>query len=332
MKNNFLVIGSNSFSGAYFTKYLLEKGHNVCGISRSKEPNEVFLPYKWTDDLDTNFEFVQLDLNSNLNEIKELINSRKPQYVVNFAAQGMVAESWLTPEHWYQTNVVSQVKLHDELRKIDSIKKYVHISTPEAYGSSDEGWLKENYNFSPSTPYAVSRAACDLHLLSFYKAYGFPVVFTRAANVYGPGQQLYRIIPRTMLSARLGHKLSLHGGGVSVRSFIHMEDVSSATYNVALQGNTGETYHISTNQTISIKSLVQKICNIANVEFNDIVEVSNERLGKDQSYLLNSDKLRNNFGWIDNINLDIGLNQTLSWIDQNLSILKSMPMDYKHKK
>jgi len=332
MKNNFLVIGSNSFSGAYFTKYLLEKGHNVCGISRSEEPNEVFLPYKWADDLDTNFEFVQLDLNSNLNEIKELINSRKPQYVVNFAAQGMVAESWLTPEHWYQTNVVSQVKLHDVLRKIDSIKKYVHISTPEAYGSSDEGWLKENYNFSPSTPYAVSRAACDLHLLSFYKAYGFPVVFTRAANVYGPGQQLYRIIPRTMLSARLGHKLSLHGGGVSVRSFIHMEDVSSATYNVALQGNTGETYHISTNQTISIKSLVQKICNIANVEFNDIVEVSNERLGKDQSYLLNSDKLRNNFGWIDNINLDIGLNQTLSWIDQNLSILKSMPMDYKHKK
>ena len=332
MKNNFLVIGSNSFSGAYFIKYLLDKGHNVCGISRSKEPNKVFLPYKWTNNLDTNFEFVQLDLNSNLNEIKELIKSRRPEYVVNFAAQGMVAESWLTPEHWYQTNVVSQVKLHDELRKIDCIKKYVHISTPEAYGSSDGGWLKENYNFSPSTPYAVSRAACDLHLLSFYKAYGFPVVFTRAANVYGPGQQLYRIIPRTMLSARLGHKLSLHGGGVSVRSFIHMEDVSSATYNVALQGNTGETYHISTNQTISIKSLVKKICSIANVEFNDIVEVTNDRLGKDQSYLLDSDKLRNNFGWIDNTNLDIGLNQTLSWIDQNLSILKSMPMDYEHKK
>ena len=157
----------------------------------------------------------------------------------------MVAESWLTPEHWYQTNVVSQVKLHDELRKFDCIKKYVHISTPEAYGSTDGEWLKENYNFSPSTPYAVSRAACDLHLLSFYKAYGFPVVFTRAANVFGPGQQLYRIIPRTMLLARLGGKLNLHGGGYSVRSFIHMEDVSSATYKIAMQGNAGETYHIS---------------------------------------------------------------------------------------
>jgi dTDP-glucose 4,6-dehydratase len=112
-----------------------------------------FLPYKWTNNLDANFEFIQLDLNLNLNEIKELIKSRKPEYVVNCAAQGMVAESWLTPEYWYQSNVVSQVKLHDELRKIDCIKKYVHISTPEAYGSSDGGWLKENYNFSPSTPF-----------------------------------------------------------------------------------------------------------------------------------------------------------------------------------
>lgn len=331
MKNNFLVIGSNSFSGAYFTKYLLEKGHNVFGVSRSEEPNKVFLPYKWTNNLDANFEFIQLDLNLNLNEIKELIKSRKPEFVINFAAQGMVAESWLTPEHWYQTNVVSQVKLHDELRKIDCIKKYVHISTPEAYGSSDGGWLKENYNFSPSTPYAVSRAACDLHLLSFYKAYGFPVVFTRAANVYGQGQQLYRIIPRAMLSARLGRKLNLHGGGFSVRSFIHIEDVCSATYNVAIDGNIGETYHISTNQTISIKALVQKICDMTKVDFKEVVEMTDDRLGKDQSYLLDSSKLRNEFAWIDHINLDEGLKETLTWVDNNLENLKLLPYEYLHK-
>ena len=331
MKNNFLVIGSNSFSGAYFIKYLLEKGHSVCGISRSKEPDKVFLPYKWSNSLDSKFEFVQLDLNSNLNEIIELIKSLRPEYVVNFAAQGMVAESWLTPEHWYQTNVVSQVKLHDQLRKLNCLKKYVHISTPEAYGSTDGGWLKENYNFSPSTPYAVSRAACDLHLLSFYKAYGFPVVFTRAANVYGEGQQLYRIIPRAILSARLGRKLNLHGGGVSVRSFIHMEDVCSGTYNVAVDGNIGETYHISTNQTISIKSLVHKICDMTKVEFNEVVELADDRLGKDQSYLLDSSKLRDEFAWRDQINLDEGLKETLSWVDNNLETLKSLPYEYLHK-
>ena len=78
--------------------------------------------------------------------------------------------------------------------------------------------------------------------------------------------------------------------------------------------------------------LVQKICDLTKVEFKDIVEETEDRLGKYQSYLLSSDNIRNNFSWNDNTNLDIGLNQTLSWIDQNLSILKSMPMDYKHKK
>ena len=289
------------------------------------------MPYKWSSDLANNFEFVQLDLNSNLDEIIELIIARQPDYIVNFAAQGMVAESWLNPEHWYQTNVVSQVKLHDELRKFDCIKKYVHVSTPEAYGSTDVGWLKENYNFSPSTPYAVSRAACDLHLLSFYKAYGFPVVFTRATNVFGPGQQLYRIIPRTILLARLGGKLNLHGGGYSVRSFIHMEDVSSATYEIAMQGNAGETYHISSVQTISIRALVQRICDMTNVEFKDLVQDTEDRLGKDQSYLLDSSKLRNDFGWQDNITLDEGLKETLSWVDKNLECLKSLPSEYIHK-
>jgi len=80
----------------------------------------------------------------------------------------MVAQSWKTPEHWYQTNVVGQVKLHDALRKLDFIKKYVHVTTPEVYGSTD-GWVTENFNFNPSTPYAVSRAACDLHLMSFLR-------------------------------------------------------------------------------------------------------------------------------------------------------------------
>ena len=90
------------------------------------------------------------------------------------------------------------------------MKKYIHVSTPEVYGSTDSGWINEEKQFSPTTPYAVSRAACDMHLKSFYKAYNFPVVFTRAANVYGAGQQLYRIIPRTILSCLTGKKFFLH--------------------------------------------------------------------------------------------------------------------------
>jgi len=329
MKNRFLIIGSNSFSGAQFIKYLLQNDYEVVGISRSEEINAVYLPYKW-EKLEENFRFHQIDINHQLDELIEIMVDFKPEYIVNFAAQGMVAQSWETPQDWYQTNVVAQVKLHDQLRKLKFIKKYVHVTTPEAYGST-EGWIKESFLFSPSTPYAVSRAACDLHLMSFFKAYQFPVVFTRAANVYGPGQQLYRIIPRTMLYARLGKKMNLHGGGLSIRSFIHMNDVSSATFKIATKGIPGESYHISTNDKISIRGLVEKICDLTSTSFSDLVCVSDDRLGKDQAYLLDSNKLRNDFSWQDEIGLNEGLTDTLTWVDNNLDLLEKLPADYIHK-
>ena len=327
----FLVIGSNSFSGAQFVKFLLQQGIEVLGVSRSEELNDVYLPYKWDNDLKAGkFIFNKIDLNKNLDELITLLHEFEPEFIVNFAAQGMVAQSWETPQDWYQTNVVGQVKLHDQLRKLPFIKKYVHVTTPEAYGSTD-GWLKESFHFAPSTPYAVSRAACDLHLLSFFKAYQFPVCFTRAANVYGPGQQLYRIIPRAMLYARLGKKMQLHGGGHSIRSFIHMKDVADATYRIAVSGIAGDSYHMSTLDTVYIRELVEQICELTNTQFADLAVVSEERLGKDQAYLLDSGKIRKDLGWSHYLSLNGGLRETLAWVDDNLAILKTLPADYIHK-
>ncbi len=331
MSKRFLVIGSNSFSGACFVDYLLGRGCEVLGASRSAEPHDVFLSYKWGSNSERgHFSFRQIDINHQLDELLGWVEEFKPEYVVNFAAQGMVAQSWLTPEHWYQTNVVGQVKLHDRLRKLAFLKRYVHVSTPEAYGST-EGWIKESFHFAPSTPYAVSRAACDLHLMSFFKAYKFPVCFTRAANVYGPGQQLYRVIPRAMLYARLGKKMQLHGGGHSIRSFIHMDDVADATYRIAIDGVAGDSYHISTNDTVSIRELVEKIAYLTQTPFTELAEVSEDRLGKDQAYLLESSKIRGDFGWSDQVSLDDGLKDTLAWVDRNLEVLRTLPADYIHK-
>jgi len=329
MSSRYLVIGSNSFSGSHFVKYLLDRGENVFGASRSSEPADVFLPYKWDPHLDA-FAFHQLDINLQLDELIKLVKDAQPEYVVNFAAQGMVAQSWENPEHWYQTNVVGQVKLHDQLRKQSFLRKYVHVSTPEVYGTTD-GWIKERFQFVPSTPYAVSRAACDMHLMSFFHAYGFPVCFTRAANVYGPGQQLYRIVPRAMLYARLGQKMQLHGGGHSIRSFIHIQDVADATCRVAKDVVSGSSYHISTPETVSIRNLVQKICEITGTPFAELAVVSEDRLGKDQAYLLDSARIRSELGWSHRVGLDDGLSETLAWVDANLDILKTLPADYIHK-
>jgi len=251
MAGTVCVLGSNSFSGASFIDFLLRQGVRVLGVSRSPESLPVFLPYRWSRH-DGEFRFHQCDLNKDLDRLMGIMRAEKPEYVVNFAAQSMVGESWQHPDHWMMTNVVSTVRLHELLRHYDGLQRYVHVTTPEVYGSTD-GWVTESAPFNPSTPYAVSRAAADMSLRTFFSAYSFPVVFTRAANVYGPGKPLYRIVPRTIFFVRTERKVPLHGGGRSERSFVHARDVADATWRVALDGRPGETYHISTERRVTIR-------------------------------------------------------------------------------
>ena len=293
------------------------------------EPHAAFLPYRWSGH-DSGFRFFKLDLNHDLDEIVALTRKERPQYVVNFAAQSMVAESWQNPDHWFMTNVVSTVRLHEQLRRFDFLKKYVHVTTPEVYGSTS-GLVDEEAPFNPSTPYAVSRAAADMSLRTFFAAYRFPVVFTRAANVFGPGQQLYRIIPRTIMYIKLGRKLQLHGGGVSERSFIDSRDVSDATWRVARDGLPGETYHISTDRRVTIRQLVEMICERLGARFEDSVEVVGERLGKDAAYRLDSAKIRRELGWADRISLEQGIEDTIAWVERYFDELKTQPQQYEHK-
>ncbi len=325
----FLILGSNSFSGATFCDHLAKLGHDVIATSRSEEPHEALLPYKWVK-RNGKINFRRIDLNHDLDALDRLVKDERITHVVNFAAQSMVGESWLHPDHWMMTNVVSTVRLHERLRRYDRLQRYVHVTTPEVYGST-EGWIREDARFNPSTPYAVSRAAGDMSLKTYFDNYQFPVLFTRAANVYGPGQPLYRIVPRTVLAALGGQKLRLDGGGKSVRVFIHMGDVSDATLRIALKGTLGEAYHISGYELVSIRTLVETILNRLGKKFEDCVEIGVERPGKDTAYTLDSTKLRKELGWRDTIGLEQGIDDTIKWAERFRADLGKLPAKYEHK-
>jgi len=322
------VIGSNSFSGASFCASLLARGVDVIAVSRSPEAHDVFSPYRWRRS-GARLDFEQIDLNTNLDRLMILLAERKPRIVFNFAAQSMVGESWDKPDDWMRTNVVTVARLAERLRHLDFLDRYVHVTTPEVYGSTD-GWITEDAVANPSTPYAVSRAAGDMLFKIYRETFGLPVVSTRAANVYGPGQPLYRIIPRTVFFLLTGRKLQLHGGGVSTRSFIHMDDVSEATWKIATDAPIGETYHISTNRIVSIRELVEILCRMLGVNFDDAVDVAPERLGKDSAYWLNSDKVRR-LGWSDRVSLEAGLGEVIEWARRNIDELEKQPFAYIHK-
>ena len=326
----YLIIGSNSFSGAYFTNYLLNKRKKVIALSRSNFKKKVLnLNYNLRD----KFIFRKFDLNNSENSLNKIFKNFDDELIIiNFAAQGMVAESWNNPEDWYETNVLGQVKFIKKIMSMNlNLKKFIHFSTPEVYGSTNK-YITECHAFSPSTPYAISRACFDNHLMALYREFDFPSIITRTANVYGPTQDLYRIIPKTFMSILNNKKLTLHGGGKSIRCFIHMKDVCRALDSILDSGLVGETYHISTEESISIYDLVLKITKMMRVEFNDYIVEGVERTGKDHKYLLAINKIKAECKWSPSISLENGLSDCKKWILQNYSSLKKESLNYEHKK
>ena len=325
--SNYLILGANSFSGSRFIESLLTSGHNVVALGRSPQLAKPLRIYEESSKLI----FEQFSMDQKLESLSNFKHVETCEYVVNFAAQSMVSQSWDSPEDWYQTNIVDFSSLIADLKKKVKFKRFIQFTTPEVYGNT-EGWIEESFNFSPSTPYAISRAASDFHLRALFENQQLPVIFTRAANVYGPGQPLYRIIPKLFMSGLMREKLELHGGGKSVRSFIEMEDVSGALMKIIERGIAGDTYHISTNQLLSISQLVEKCAEMLDISATDLIEMSPERPGKDLAYKLDSSKLRKELDWTDTVSIEDGLAQTLNWVQNNFDELVNFPREYKHRK
>jgi len=329
VKRRVIVLGSNSFSGSDFVDLLLEDPQNeVVGISRSPEKDPVFLPYK--QKVDSNFTFHQMDLNQDTLKIIDLMDSFQPDYLINFAAQSEVAPSWKYPEQWFQTNVVSLAKFINKIKDREYLKKYIHISSPEVYGSC-VGTITESAPLNPSTPYAASKAAADLFLFTLLKNYNFPLVMIRSTNVYGAHQQLFKIIPKSIILIKLGKKIPLHGGGEAIKSFIHIRDISKGELAALDKGKIGNIYHLSPEQGHSVKEVVSKICALMGKEFQECTEIVEERLGQDAAYVIDSTSARSKLGWRPTVTLDDGLNQVINWVDDNWTTIQKYPYEYIHK-
>ena len=327
--NKVVVIGSNSFSGSSFVDLLLgDECNEVIGISRSPEKTALFLPYKRHQQ--TNFKFYQIDLNRHMTQIIDLLDSFEPDYVVNFAAQSEVGPSWENPGQWFQTNAVAITELAHALKNRQYLKRYLHISSPEVYGTC-EGRVTESAPVNPSTPYAASKAAGDLSLFAFFKNYAFPLVMIRSTNVYGAHQQLFKIIPRAVINIKMGKTIDLHGGGHAVKSYIHIKDISRGELLAAEKGSPGEIYHLSPDKGIAVRDVVKTICDKMAVDFEKATRTVEERLGQDAAYVIDSSKAREEFGWRPEVTFEEGISGVVKWVEDNWEQIQKEPLEYVYK-
>ncbi len=326
--NKVLILGSNSFAGSCFVDYLLNKNLIVYGVSRSNEKK--INKYKFNKNI-KNFKFLKADLNKNFDIYKKLIIKNKFKYIVDFLGQGMVAESWENPKDWIKTNIVSKTKLIDFLLTKKFLKKYLRISTPEVYGSSQKK-INEKQSYKPSTPYAITHMTIDRYLEVYNKQFNFPCVILRFANFYGETQPLYRIIPKTISSVINKKKLPLHGNGKSLRSFIYIDDFCSSIFLALKKSKIGKIYNVSSNEIISIQNLIKMICSITKYSYKNLVKVKKDRKGKDFKYFMNNKKIIRELNWKNKITLKKGLQKTIEWHFKNTKFLKNEKMIYIHKK
>lgn len=325
-----IVIGSNSFSGQDFIDLLLDDPSNeVIGISRSSEYPDYFLRYKQRENL-TNYSFQKFDLNLEMPQFLEFLDTTEPQTITNFAAQSEVAPSWENPDQWFQTNCVSLARLVKHLSERDYLDRYLHISSPEVYGSC-ESLVTETSPVNPSTPYAASKAAADMLLKSFAEYKGFPLVTVRATNVYGARQQLFKIMMRTSIFIRLNRRIPLHGGGQAVKSYIHIRDVSKGEKVVLERGRLGEIYHLSPEKGIRVRDVVAALANAMGKRLEDVAEDVEERLGQDAVYEIDSTKVRDEFGWRPLISFEDGVQEIVAWIDKYWPQIQDAPHEYIHR-
>ena len=287
-----------------------------------------FLKYRIRQDL-SRYRYHSLDMNRDMGKLLAMLDDEKPDAIVNFAAQSEVAPSWEHPEHWFQTNTVALSFLVNHLRRQSYLKRYLHVSSPEAYGTC-VGTVTEETPLNPSTPYAASKAAADYLLKTYAKQYGFPLLTVRATNVYGARQQLFKIIPRSAIYIKLGKTIELHGGGRAVKSYIHIRDVSRGELTILEKGRIGELYHLSPDQGVQVRQVVQTICDRLGRRFEDATRAVDERPGQDAAYVIDSTKARTELGWKPTISLEEGLTDVVDWVNGSWPAIQAQPLEYRH--
>jgi dTDP-glucose 4,6-dehydratase len=324
------VLGSSSFAGSDFVDLLLDANRDeVLGIGRSPQKVPAFLSYARRQQ--DHFTYRQLDLNDDLDEICATLDAFAPEYVVNFAAQGDDAASWDHPQDFFRTNCVALAALIDRLKSRPYLHRFLQVSSSGVYGNSAKP-ITEQSRIEPQSPYGVSKAASDMLLLAYHQHFGFPVQIVRPPNVYGPHQQLFRIIPKTIMMLKRGEIVELHGGGNAVRSYLYVRDLSCAMMKILANGATGEAYNVSPDEMNAIRDIVALICRLMGKDVRSCTRDVEDRRGQRSAQALDSTKIRRELGWKPEVSLRSGIEKVLEWIERDWDALAGQPVAYAHKR
>ncbi|MGC5033528.1 dTDP-glucose 4,6-dehydratase [Micromonospora sp. DT229] len=240
---------------------------------------------------------------------------REQDQVVHFAAESHVDRSIDTGAAFVRTNVLGTQTLVEAAHR-SGIKRFVHVSTDEVYGSIEEGSWLETYPLEPSSPYSASKAAGDLVALSYHRTHGFDVRVTRASNTYGPYHFPEKLIPLFITRLLDGEPVPLYGDGGNVRDWLHVDDHVRGVELVRTRGRAGEIYHLGGGAELSNRELTGMLLAACGADWGRVRYVP-DRKGHDRRYSLDCTKARRELGYAPRVEFRQGLTETVRWYREN---------------
>ncbi len=305
-----LITGCAGFIGFNFTQYIIKKYPNVHFIGLDKISYCSNLKATVKLDIDnSNFDFIKCNL-LNMKNLKTVFKDNKIDVVIHFAAYTHVDLSFGNSIKFTKNNVLATHYLL-EVSKSASIKRFLHISTDEVYGSKDT-ISTENSILDPTNPYSATKAGAEQLVKSYYHSYKLPIIITRGNNVYGPYQYPDKLIPLFILNLHQKEKCNIQGSGQQLRSFLYITDAIKAFETVLLKGKVSEIYNIGSDNEISVLGMQALLCKKFKCVPQAYLQFVKDRPFNDHRYNLDCTKLKN-LGWKQEIDLDTGLDESIKW-------------------
>jgi dTDP-glucose 4,6-dehydratase len=332
-----LVTGGAGFIGHNFVKHLLATASEVAVVCLDK------LTYAGSPAslgelaAEPRYRFVRGDI-CDRQLVRALLGERRPDAIVNLAAESHVDRSIVGPDDFIQTNVIGTFHLLDETRHalargdLPAGFRFLHVSTDEVYGAlGPNGAFSEASRYQPSSPYSASKAASDHLVRAYGHTYELPVITTNCSNNYGPYQFPEKLIPLTIAHARAGKRLPVYGRGENVRDWIYVEDHCRALALALAEGRLGETYVVGTRNERKNLEVVETICaeldglcpRPGGAPHTELIEFVTDRPGHDFRYAIDPTKIERELGFRPEVDFADGIRRTIRWYLDNEAWVRS---------
>ncbi|KAL3508806.1 hypothetical protein ACH5RR_028207 [Cinchona calisaya] len=265
-----------------------------------------------------NFKFVKGDIAS-ADLVNYLLITESIDTIMHFAAQTHVDNSFGNSFEFTKNNIYGTHVLLEACKVTGQIRRFIHVSTDEVYGETDEDAVVGNHEASqllPTNPYSATKAGAEMLVMAYGRSYGLPVITTRGNNVYGPNQFPEKLIPKFILLAMRGKALPIHGDGSNVRSYLYCEDVAEAFEVILHRGEVGHVYNIGTKKERRVIDVAKDICKLFNMDPETSIQFVENRPFNDQRYFLDDEKLKI-LGWSERTVWEEGLKKTMEWYTSN---------------